>query len=459
MANSYLTRTPSSTGNNQVFTISCWLRRSNLGAQQIFANAYNAQSDNGFLSARFSSTDQLELTGWSTTWRVSSKKYRDCSAWYHIVIAIDSTQGTAGDRIKIYENGSQITDFATSNDPSVNHNFPFNTASFVQDIGANNYGSGRVQFYDGYISHYAQVDGQQLAPTVFGSTDSTSGIWKFKTPTGVSWGTNGVHLKFENSGALGTDSSGQSNTYTVGGNLKQSKNTPTLLWATTLPTATNNWKQSSNPNLASNAATSLLENGGQHKQSPSSMAASTGKWYCEVKITSGSDAVYGVVSSTLMSFSGDNYLYAGMNRTGSGIGLNISNGNKIVAGSESTHGAQISNGDILMMALDVTNQKFYFGKNGAWANGSGAYSGSFDASVAAISLPTNGDYNSSFQPFYHFSFSPYNASCDINFGQGTFGTSAVASAGSSSSGDDSVWEYDCPTGYYGLNSKNLNTYG
>ena len=234
MANSYLTRTPSSTGNNQKFTISCWLKRSGLGSQEIFTNAYYAQSDNGYLSASFVN-DNIELTGWATAWRVTNAKFRDVSAWYHVVIAIDTTLATAGDRIKIYVNGSQITSFSTSNNPSQNHNFPFNTASFVQDVGCNNYGSGRTQFFNGYISHYAQVDGQQLAPTVFGETDSTSGIWKFKSPSGVSWGTNGVHLKFENSGAMGTDSSGNSNTYTVGGNLKQALDTPSNVYCTVNP--------------------------------------------------------------------------------------------------------------------------------------------------------------------------------------------------------------------------------
>ena len=74
---------------------------------------------------------------------------------------------------------------------------------------------------NGYISHVAFVDGATLAPTSFGQTDSTSGIWKFKSPSGVTWGTNGFHLKFENSGALGLDSSGNTNTFTVNGNLKQ----------------------------------------------------------------------------------------------------------------------------------------------------------------------------------------------------------------------------------------------
>jgi len=459
MANSYLNKTMSTGTSRRIFTISNWVKRSAITSNYPRICAYD-QDDNNRFEHFFNNADQLYIEhvsgGSQNIHLVTTRKFRDTSAWYHIVVAVDTTQGTASNRVKLYINGVQETDFTgTVTYPAEDADLIFGTAN-VFYVGASGY-QGVAQHFDGYISHAAHVDGQALAPTVFGETDSTSGIWKFKSPSGVTWGNNGFHLKFENSGALGTDSSGNTNTFTVNGNLKQSKNTPTLLWATTLPIATNNWKQSSNPNLASNGATSLLENGGQHKQSPSSIAASTGKWYCEVKITSGSDAVYGVVSSTLMSFGGDSYLYAGMNKTGSGIGLNVVNGNKIVAGSESTHGAQISNGDILMMALDVTNQKFYYGKNGAWANGSGAYSGSFNAAVGAISLPAGA--GTSFDAFYHFSFSPYNASCDINLGQGTFGTSAVASAGSSSSGDDSVWEYDCPTGYYGLNSKNLNTYG
>ena len=87
-------------------------------------------------------------------------------------------------------------------------------------------------YFEGYVSHFSVVDGTALAPTVFGETDSTSGIWKFKSPSGVTWGTNGVHLKFENSGALGTDSSGNSNTFTVNGNLKQAVDTPSNVYCT-----------------------------------------------------------------------------------------------------------------------------------------------------------------------------------------------------------------------------------
>ena len=103
----------------------------------------------------------------------------------------------------------------------------------MHNIGRGVYNSS--EYFEGYISHFALVDGQQLTPTTFGQTDSTSGIWKFKAPSGVTWGTNGVHLKFENSGALGTDSSGNTNTYTVNGNLKQALDTPSNVHAVMNP--------------------------------------------------------------------------------------------------------------------------------------------------------------------------------------------------------------------------------
>jgi hypothetical protein len=452
MANSYLNRTPSSTGNRRKFTFSFWIKRSKITANNTI---YNVRPDsNGANRLSFHSTTDTFRIAFEpiSKYLFTNRKFRDTSAWYHIVVAVDTEQGTAADRVKLYVNGVQETSFGTSTYPDQNTDLDINTQNVI-NIGRDLETSS--DFTDGYISHFAFVDGQQLAPTVFGETDSTSGIWKFKSPAGVTWGTNGFHLKFENSGNLGLDSSGNSNTFTVNGNLKQALDTPSNNHATTNPNSTGNFKQSTNPNLASNGNTTLLENGGQHKQAPTTLAADTGKWYCEVKMTSGSDGVFGVCSTSLSANLGDNYSYAGMNRTGSGIGLNIANGNKIVAGSESTHGAQISSGEIFMMALDLTNQKFYFGKNGAWATGSGAYSGNFDAAVGAISLPSGA--GTSFDAFYQFSFSPYNSGCDINFGNGFFGTTAISSAGSN--GNGSLFEYDVPTGFYALNTKNINTYG
>ena len=433
MANSYVTRTPSSTGNNQKFTISLWLKRSGLSSQQIFTNAYYAQSDNGFLSARFTSDDKFELTGWSTTWRTTNRVFRDTSAWYHIVIAIDSTLATAGDRIKIYVNGSQETSFGTSNNPSQNHNFPFNTASFIQDVGCNHHGSGRTNFFDGYITHYAQVDGSQLTPTSFGETDSTSGIWKFKSPSGITWGTNGVHLKFENSGALGTDSSGNSNTYTVGGNLKQALTTPSNVYATLNPLG---FQSADNGQLSNGSNTFSSADSGLHNLTISNLAVNTGKWYWEVKVA-------GTVN---------NYTYIGIRDIDSnptknqylgevtgGVSLR-SDGYYNVDGSFPSQFAGISygSGDIIGVALDLDNNKIYWYENGTLVNSGGTTVTNRLYAPGASMVGNNG--------ISHF-----------NFGNGFFGTTAITSAGSN--GNGSLFEYDVPSGHYALNTKNINTYG
>ena len=433
MANSYVTRTPSSTGNNQKFTISLWLKRSGLSSQQIFTNAYYAQSDNGFLSARFTSDDKFELTGWSTTWRTTNRVFRDTSAWYHIVIAIDTTLATAGDRIKIYVNGSQETSFGTSNNPSQNHNFPFNTASFIQDVGCNHHGSGRTNFFDGYITHYAQVDGSQLTPTSFGETDSTSGIWKFKSPSGITWGTNGVHLKFENSGALGTDSSGNSNTYTVGGNLKQALTTPSNVYATLNPLG---FQSADNGQLSNGSNTFSSADSGLHNLTISNLAVNTGKWYWEVKVA-------GTVN---------NYTYIGIRDIDSnptknqylgevtgGVSLR-SDGYYNVDGSFPSQFAGISygSGDIIGVALDLDNNKIYWYENGTLVNSGGTTVTNRLYAPGASMVGNNG--------ISHF-----------NFGNGFFGTTAITSAGSN--GNGSLFEYDVPSGHYALNTKNINTYG
>ena len=450
MANSYVTRTPSSTGNNQKFTISLWLKRSGLSSQQIFTNAYYAQSDNGFLSARFTSDDKFELTGWSTTWRTTNRVFRDTSAWYHIVIAIDTTLATAGDRIKIYVNGSQETSFGTSNDPSQNHNFPFNTASFIQDVGCNHHGSGRTNFFDGYITHYAQVDGSQLTPTSFGETDSTSGIWKFKSPSGITWGTNGVHLKFENSGAMGTDSSGNSNTYTVGGNLKQALDTPSNVHATLNELARlNNYGQRYVEHINGNntcQGTSTSNNGNSY----STLGVNSGKWYCEVKVNGVYNSIYPTIGY-ITEINTNDSSHSQIGYSSSNTGGYKPDGQKLINGSGSSYGDSFTAGDIIGVALDLDNGAIYFSKNGTFQDSGNPASGA-SKTGAAFTFTPDGSY-------YFFGASPYrsDSSLSFNFGNGTFGTTDIASAGSN--GNGSLFEYDVPNGYYALNTKNINTYG
>ena len=141
--------------------------------------------------------------------------------------------------------------------------------------GANN------MFFNGYMSHVSFVDGQQLTPTTFGETDSTSGIWKFKSPSGVTWGTNGFHLKFENSGALGTDSSGNTNTFTVNGNLKQSLSTPSNVYNTW------NFNNKYNNMTIANGGTAIAwQQTSSDAWCVGNLAVNSGKWYWEWKAIS-----------------------------------------------------------------------------------------------------------------------------------------------------------------------------
>ena len=440
MANSGLSRT-SVDGNRQTFTHSFWVKRSKIGAEScLFYSRIN--SNNHFL-IRFTGSDQLELvnrvSGSNNYFVTTNRKFRDVSAWYHILVQVDTTQSTSGDRIKFYVNGVQETSFATQTigSQSANLSTNYNTATlyFGQE-----YTSGS-NFFEGYLSHVALVDGAVSAPTVFGETDSTSGIWKFKSPTGVTWGTNGFHLKFENSGALGTDSSGNSNNFTVNGNLKQALDTPSNVYATL-----NALQRIDDYNFSNGNNTFTNTSAGAHRCVHSTLAASSGKWYAEVKVieVGGTYPQIGVINPDVITFTD----YLGGSNKGYGY---LSDGRKQINTSATSYGNTYTTGDIIGIAMDLDNHKLYFSKNGTFQNSGVPTSGS--TGTGAIDLATG--------VFYSFGQSSYkdgsNPVYSWNFGNGFFGTTAITSAGSN--GNGSLFEYDVPSGYYALNTKNINTYG
>ncbi len=208
-----LSFTPSSSGNMKTFTLSFWLKRSTLG------NDYHMiYSTNGELGIyfQFNSSNNLDFGdyyGGSYQYRlVTNRVFRDVSAWYHIVIAVDTTQATASDRIKIYVNGVQETSFSTATYPSQNFEGSVNRASIVNKIGE----MSTAGNLDGYLAEFHSVDAQQLSPTDLGEYDE-SNLWQPKEYSGTH-GTNGFYLKFadnSSNAALGTDSSGNGNTWTV----------------------------------------------------------------------------------------------------------------------------------------------------------------------------------------------------------------------------------------------------
>ena len=213
----YLGRTPSSTGNRRTWTLSLWFKRADLAA----TNSYNAiwstgtNSDN-YCTLYIDNNDRLFLQEYtsSTDFQfLAEPVLRDVSAWYHIVVAFDSTQSTATNRIKIYINGSQVDSTGTRINPSQNYDSMFNLTnghSLGRNHAYNNF------FFSGYMADIYFVDGSQLDPTSFGAYDD-NGVWQAAAYSGT-FGTNGFHLNFSDASstaALGTDSSGNSNTFTV----------------------------------------------------------------------------------------------------------------------------------------------------------------------------------------------------------------------------------------------------
>ena len=211
----YLNRTPSSAGNRRTFTFACWIKRAGLGASHVNIFAAGSNRFRIALGAGDGHLQVYEYDGNNFNFnKGTGALFRDPSAWYHLVVAIDTTDATAADRVKVYVNGSRITDFGTSDgNPSQNLDTFVNNTSNVHYIGTLGDSSN---YLDAYLADVYFIDGSALDPTSFGAYDD-SGVWQGAAYSGT-YGTNGFHLKFDDASsnaALGTDSSGNSNTWTV----------------------------------------------------------------------------------------------------------------------------------------------------------------------------------------------------------------------------------------------------
>ena len=455
MANSYLSRSGSTPTNSKKFTYSFWVKRSTLSADQAILSYETDSANRGGIELQTGEQFRyFERVSNSTTVFVEpSRLFRDPAAWYHIVVATDTTQSTEADRVKIYVNGVQETDFAsTPTYPALNSDTRAN-GSTVKNIGRRNVNND--YYFDGYLSHVSFVDGSALAPTVFGQTDSTSGIWKFKSPSGVTWGNNGFHLKFENSGALGTDSSGNSNTFTVNGNLKQSLDTPSNNHSTI-----NGLFRSRFLNQATLTNANLTMTTGPTDGDKAlllgTQGVTKGKWYWECKV--GADrSMIGFAYDSISRFSD----FYGSNSPSDGFSVYGNNGNVYYDGANTAYGSTWTTNDIIMVALDMDNKLAWLGKNGTWMNS--ATQTEIENGTATNDLTTKMSTKQNLNsgepvfPLFADMTGTGDMAMDINFGNGFFGTTAITSAGSN--GNGSLFEYNVPSGYYALNTKNINTYG
>ena len=441
MASTYLTRTVSSASNRRTWTWSAWVKLGALSGNQSF---FTSRSDNANYSTIRIEPDRFhifDLVSSGFNYQVkTNRRLRDPNAWYNLVVAFDTTQATASNRIKLYVNGEQETSLAESSYPAQNYE-GFINRNRDHYIGQ---GGNQGDRFDGSMSHINFVDGTALTPSSFGSTDSTTGEWEINTSPNVTYGTNGFFILKDDNAV--TDRSGQGNNFTLGaGTLTKTEDSPSSVFNTFNANFQEGGGVLSNGNTTYyNASTS------NWYTAASNLAASVGKYYCELKITDATNNMVGVGDMQYLVARGQNSLtHIGALNPG-GVGLYNDNGEKYLQGSNTTYAASYGDGDILSIALDMDNDKVYFAKNGDWSTGSGAWgSSTFDAAVGAITLPTT-------NATYGFASSQRNgAKAEWNFGNGYFGTTAVSSAGTNASGNG-IFEYNVPANFTALSTKGLN---
>ena len=292
----YLTRTPASNTNRTTWTWSGWVKRafiSSSGETTLFGAAINS-GDRILISFYQDKLLMYAVSGGVASNLSSTAVYRDPSAWYHVVVAMDTTQATASNRSRLYINGTEITSFASSTRPNQNQTFAINSTNQHQ-IGRNFDGTSQVNFMDGYLAEVNFVDGQALTPSSFGSTDAVTGSWIPKKYSGT-YGTNGFYLPFTDNSALttasnvglGRDYSGNSNYWvtnnisiTAGSTYDSMTDVPTNTSITAGNYAVINplWKGSvvtlTNGNLSYSAT------GATNSIAYSTYGITSGKWYAE----------------------------------------------------------------------------------------------------------------------------------------------------------------------------------
>ena len=438
MANTYLTRSKSSPTSDKKGTISFWIKRTNLTNQQATFVSGGGSIDSNIFFENDGTLQVYDYQSGAYQFRyVTNRVFRDSSAWSHIVVRIDTTDSTAGDRVKIYVNGVQETSFSVETDPSQNLTPLFFTNAYAFWIGAYRGSSG---YTDGLYTHFHYTDGYAYDASTFGESDSVSGIWKPKTAPSVTYGTNGFFLKFENSGAMGTDSSGNSNNFTVSGTLTQNVDTPSNNFATmnTLIRSSNGTFASGNNKFTTSGgawgsgfATLGMFNGG-------------GKYYMEFKGASGTKIAYGISdfksSGVIQRTEAGETRYCGEYANSYAYHYG---GNFYYSGSSTSTGYDsFTSSNVIGMAVDMDNLKIYFHKDGNYQDSKNPASNNGYTIVApeGVYLPT---------------ITVEDAGATVNFGNGVFDTTVISSEGTNASGIGK-FEHDVPTGYTALSTKGLN---
>ena len=434
-----LNRTVSSASNRRTFTVSLWCKRSNLGVLRSLIGADSGSGTN--FGLQFQTNDTLAVFEGASTFLITNQFFRDPSAWSHFVLAVDTTNSTANNRIRLYHNGEEITSFGTRNNPSQNTDLAWNN-NVDNTIGADKPTSGIRNFFDGYLAEVVNIDGSQLTPTSFGEFDSDSpNIWRPIDVSGLTFGTNGFYLDFEDSSALGNDVSGNNNDFTAANltSVDQSTDTCTNNFCTMNPL--DNQIQSS---TFSDGNLSLVSGGsGIETYNTSTFGLSSGKWYMELKHTGGNNVLRQLIGIAQNPTDDDGQYLGGDNNDSWGYYDN--NGNIAHNAAAVINYDTWTTNDIIGLALDLDNSRLYFSKNGTFQNSSNPADG-----TNPITIDSGYTY---FIAWGDLSAGNMNAS--FNFGSPAYSISS----GNSDANGHGNFEYSVPSGYFAICSKNLAEFG
>ena len=391
-------------------------------------------------------------------------RFRDCNAWYHIVIRIDTTQATAANRIRVYVNGgggisgggyAQLGGLSDEgNQPAQNYDIPGWASGETTTIGG---GSSM------YLSQMIFADGQSYAPSTFGSFDS-NGEWVPNSSPTVTYGNNGYKLDFIGTGAsadtngFGADTSGNANHF-ASSNLGDN---PNVTDAPENNFSTLNYLQ---PYVTTNGLEGTLTKGNLYSTGTASgktsgvgnMGLRSGKWYWEAKLTADNDySTIGVHShinkmvnnqpngNGVLGYSNQGWAY-----------WTYSTGYKMNNDTSAAWGVDATTGDILSVALDLDNLKIYIAKNGTWMESGDPTSGASGTGSMYTLTAVDSTFDKAYFPVVGDSSSSQTATWELNFGNPTF---AISSSNADANGYGK-FEYAVPSGYYAVCSKNVGVYG
>ena len=455
----YLTRTPSSTGNQKVWTWSAWVKRATLStsAQYLFVSMETNGSGDGIAGLYFQS-DQLytyyDTSGSSTYGAVNSRKYRDIDAWYHIVWQVDAANTTH----RIWINGVEET--GLSNNP-IDYNYTMNQSGWPNVIGTSpwNTSSAPANMYLAEVNH---IDGSLISPTEFGFTDPVTGVWMPKRYEGT-YGTNGFYLDFSDNTStttLGIDKSPNGNDFTLnnfatGDSVLDtpSNNFSTLRYYTG-PASSGSSLTEGNLKFITGSSGSARN---LNRMGISTLLPTSGKWYAEVKVLDSNGQNFIGVGSYQVEIlqTANNTRYAFVYG---------SDGDKYVrtAGSESiaTYAASYTQNDVIgvYVDMDASTPLVSFSKNGQWANGSGSWNQSTPTSYITLgdtffTESTGGHLGIGF--IVSSGSGGTSATYQFNFGQDSTFSGATTAGGNTDDRGIGDFKYPVPSGALALCSVNF----